>query len=66
MWKASHPDNHPTFQFIPYGIQVMIKKDIYRTIIKKQNAFISDSSIIPVYDIEERDFNKFKQLIMNA
>ena len=34
--------------------------DIYKTIIKKQNTFISDSSIIPIYDIKERDVKKFK------
>ena len=61
--KASHSDNHPTIQFIPYGIQGITNKDIYKTIIKKQNAFISDRSIIPVYDIAERNINKFKQLI---
>ena len=53
--KASHQDNHPTFQFIPYGIQGITKKDIYKT--------IADSSIIPIYDIEERNLRKFKQLI---
>ena len=61
--KASHPDNYPTIQFIPYGIQGITNKDIYKTIIKKQNAFIADSSIIPIYDIEECDIQKFKQLI---
>ena len=64
--KASHPDNHPTIQFIPYGIQGITNKDIYKTIIKKQNAFIADSSIIPIYDIEERDIHKFKKLIETA
>ena len=41
-------------------------KDIYNTLIKKQNAFISDSSIIPIYEIEEGDVNKFKKLITNS
>ena len=57
--KASHPDNNPTIQFILYGIQGITNKDIYKTIITKQNAFISDSSIIPIYEIEERDVGKF-------
>lgn len=61
--KASHPNNNPTIQFILYGIQGITNKDIYKTIIKKQIEFISDSSIIPIYDIEERDVNKFKKLI---
>ena len=58
--KASHPDNNPTIQFIPYRIQVT-NKDIYKTLIKKQNVFISDSSIISIYEIEEGDVNKFKK-----
>ena len=33
--KKSHPDNHPTIQFIPYGIQGITNKDIYKNIIKK-------------------------------
>ena len=33
--KASYPDNQPTVQFIPYGIQGMASKDIYKTMIKK-------------------------------
>ena len=61
--KASHSDNYPTIQFIPYGIQGITRKDIYKTIIKKQNSFIADNSIIPIYDIEEHDLRKFKQLI---
>ena len=61
--KASHPDNHPIVQFIPYGIQGITHKDIYKNLIKKQNAFIRESSIIPVYDIEERDIGKFTQKI---
>ena len=61
--KASHPDNHATIPFIPYGVQGITNKDIYKTIIKKQKAFTSDSSIIPVYEIEERDINKFNKLI---
>ena len=66
LYKASHLDNHPTIQFIPYGIQGITNKGIYNTIIKKQNAFIADISIIPIYDIEERDLNKFKKLIETA
>ena len=31
--KASHPDNHPTIHFIPYGIQGITNKDIYKTLI---------------------------------
>ena len=58
--KVSHPDNHPTIQFIPYGIQGITNKDIYKTIIKKQNTFIADSFIIIIYDIEEHDLQKFK------
>ena len=64
--KASRPDNNPTIQFIPYGIQGITNKDIYKTIITKQNAFISDSSVIPIYEIEERDVDKFKKLIINS
>ena len=56
----------PTIQFIPYDIQEITNKDIYRTIIKKPNSFISEESIISVYDIEEKDINKFKRLIMNT
>ena len=33
--------------------------------IKKQNAFIKDNSIVPVDDIEERDIVKFNKLIEN-
>ena len=51
--EASHPDNNPIIQFIPNGIQGITNKDIYKTLIKKQNTFISDSSIIPIYEIEE-------------
>ena len=54
IYKASHPDNNKTIQFIPYGIQRITNKDIYKTIVKKQNAFISNSSITSIYDIEER------------
>ena len=64
--KASHPDNHPTIQFIPYGIQGITNKGIHKKIIKKQNALITDSSIIPIYDIEEHDLRKFNQLIERA
>ena len=46
--KAFHPDNNPTIQFIPHGIQGITNKDVYKTIIKNQNAFISDSSVIPI------------------
>ena len=34
--------------------------------IKKQNAFIKDNSIVPVHDIEERDIGKFNKLIENT
>ena len=34
--------------------------------IKKQNAFIKDNSIVPVHDIEERDIEKFNKLIENT
>ena len=61
--KASHTDNHQTIQFIPYAIQGITNKDIYKTIKLKQNVFIADISIITVYEIDERDVNKFKQLI---
>ena len=61
--KASRPDNNPSIQFIPYGIQGITNKDIDKTINKKQNAYISNSSIIPIYEIKERDVNKFKKLI---
>ena len=62
---TSHLNNHPTIKFISYRIQEITNKDIYCTIIKK-NAFILDSYIIPVYDIEERDVDKFKQLITKS
>ena len=61
--KASHPDNHPIVQFIPYGIQSITHKNIYKNLIKKQNAFIRESSIIPVYDVKERDIGKLTKLI---
>ena len=35
----------------------------YKKIITTQNVFISDRSIIPIYDIEETDINKFQKLI---
>ena len=66
IYKASHPNNHFIIQFIPYGIQGITNKDIYRTIIIKQNAFIAASFIIRVYDTEERDVDKFKQPITNS
>ena len=53
-------------QFIPYGIQVITNKDIYKTLIKKQNAYISDSSIIPIYKIEEGDVKNSKKRITNS
>ena len=34
--------------------------------IKKQNAFIKENSIVPVYDIKERDIVKFNKLIDNT
>ena len=36
---------------------------MYKIIIQKQNAFIRDNSIIPVYDIDEIDIGKFVKLI---
>ena len=39
--KESHPNNHPTIQFIPYGIQGITKKDIYKTII--ENVYFSQT-----------------------
>ena len=64
--KASHLDNNLTIQIIPYGIQGITNKDIYETILKKQKVFMFDSSIISIYDIEERDVNKFKTLIISS
>ena len=39
---------------------------MYTIIIKEQNTFINDNSIILVYDIEERGIEKFVKLIENA
>ena len=64
--KASQPEQHPTVQFIPYGIQGITHSDMYKTIIQKQNAFIKDNSIIPIYDINEEDVEKFEKLIKNS
>ena len=61
IWKVYHLGNHLIIQFISYGIQGITNKDIYRTIIKKINIFISDGSIIPVYDIEERDIKQIQK-----
>ena len=36
---------------------------MYKIIIQKQNAFIRDNSIIPVYNIDEIDVGKFVKLI---
>ena len=33
--KASQHVNHPTVKFIPYGIQVITNRDIYKTNIQK-------------------------------
>ena len=33
--------------------------------IKKKNAFIKENSIVPVYDIKERDIVQFNKLIDN-
>ena len=33
---------------------------------KKQNAFIKENSIVPVYDIKERDIVKFHKFIDNT
>ena len=53
-------------QFIPYKIQGITNKVIYKNIIKKQNAFIKDNSIVPVHDIEESDIRKCNKLIENT
>ena len=66
LYKASQPEHHPTVQFILYGIQGITNRDIYKTIIQKQNAFINDNSIIPIYDINEEDVAKFDKLIKNS
>ena len=58
--KSSHPDNNSTIQFIPYGIQALTNKYIYKTTIKKKNAFIPDNSVIPV---PQRNIAKFIKLI---
>ena len=34
--------------------------------IKKQNAFIRESSIVPVYDINDSDIGQFTKLIDNS
>ena len=34
--------------------------------IKKQNAFIRESSIVPVYDVQEKDIGKLTKLIENS
>ena len=44
--KASHPDNHPVVQFIPYGIQGITHKDIYKKMTKKQTHSLKT---IPLY-----------------
>ena len=49
------PDNNPTIQFISYGMQGITNTDIYKSMIKKQIAFIQVNSIIPVKNIEEKD-----------
>ena len=61
--KASQHANNPTVQVIPYVIQGVTNSDIYKSIIQKQNAIIRDNSIIPVYNIDERDVGKFTKLI---
>ena len=32
LYKESHPENHPTIQFVSYGIKGIALKNIYRTI----------------------------------
>ena len=44
-------------------VDKVTNRDMYKIIIQKKNAFIKDSSIIHVYDIEERDVDKFVKLI---
>ena len=44
--KTSHPDNHPLYHSFLYGIQGITHKDIYKNMIKKQNAFIKENSIV--------------------
>ena len=66
MCKASQPDIHPTVQFIPYGIQGITNRDIYKKNIQKQNVFIKDKAIIPFYDINEEDVDKFAKLIKES
>lgn len=44
-------------------VDKVTNRGMYKIIIQKQNAFIKDSSIIPVYDIEKRDVVKFVKLI---
>ena len=63
---ASHPDNDPLYNSFLYGIQGITHKDIYKNMIKKQNAFIKENSIVPVYDINERDIVEFNKLIDNT
>ena len=61
--QISTPDNNPTIQFISYEMQGITNKDIYKTMIKKQIAFIQGNSIIPVQNFEEKDISKFIKLI---
>ena len=63
LYKASQPTNYPTVKFTPYDIQGITNNNICKIIIQKQNAFIRDNSIIPVYDIDEIDVGKFVKLI---
>ena len=36
LYKAPQPANHPAVQFIPYGIQCITQRDIYKTIIQNR------------------------------
>ena len=63
---ASHPDNDPLYNSFLYGIQGITHKDIYKNMIKKQNAFIKENSIVSVYDIKERGIAKFNKIIKNT
>ena len=67
LYNISHSNNYPIVQFIPYGIQDITNKDIYKKIFGK-NAFIKDKSIIPVHDddVDEHEIEKKSKLIENT